>query len=289
MAKMKSRKSISKSLKRKSPRLKGARNWASAQVRLASYSRLGFIKLCTSIISTLFIITFFSLWIGGFLPDVRKYSEEIKRNRLISLGFVIKKINVIGEGRLPEDDVKKILDFQNGDYLFDVEINLTQKKIEDLPWVNRALVRRLWPDQVVIRIVERQPFALWQYKGKVEVIDILGEVIVGASVSENQNLNLFVGKDAAINAANISEIILNFPSIAERVDSFVYVSENRWDIIMDKGNIRVLLSQHNLNESLLMLKNLHSQRDILDRKIGTIDLRLKDRLSLKPDGNDSGI
>lgn len=289
MAKMKSRKSISKSLKRKSPRLKGARNWASAQVRLASYSRLGFIKLCTSIISTLFIITFFSLWIGGFLPDIRKYSEEIKRNRLISLGFVIKKINVIGEGRLPEDDVKKILDFQNGDYLFDVEINLTQKKIEDLPWVNRALVRRLWPDQVVIRIVERQPFALWQYKGKVEVIDILGEVIVGASVSENQNLNLFVGKDAAINAANISEIILNFPSIAERVDSFVYVSENRWDIIMDKGNIRVLLSQHNLNESLLMLKNLHSQRDILDRKIGTIDLRLKDRLSLKPDGNDSGI
>ena len=251
MAKMKSRKSISKSLKRKSPRLKGARNWASAQVRLASYSRLGFIKLCTSIISTLFIITFFSLWIGGFLPDIRKYSEEIKRNRLISLGFVIKKINVIGEGRLPEDDVKKILDFQNGDYLFDVEINLTQKKIEDLPWVNRALVRRLWPDQVVIQIVERQPFALWQYKGKVEVIDILGEVIVGASVSENQNLNLFVGKDAAINAANISEIILNFPSIAERVDSFVYVSENRWDIIMDKGNIRVLLSQHNLNESLL--------------------------------------
>ena len=100
---------------------------------------------------------------------------------------------------------------------------------------------------------------------------------------------MFVGKDAAINAANISEIILNFPSIAERVDSFVYVSENRWDIIMDKGNIRVLLSQHNLNESLLMLKNLHSQRDILDRKIGTIDLRLKDRLSLKPDGNDSGI
>jgi len=69
----------------------------------------------------------------------------------------------------------------------------------------------------------------------------------------------------------------------------VYVRENRWDIIMDKGNIRVLLSQHNLNESLLMLKNLHSQRDILDRKIGTIDLRLKDRLSLKPDGNDSGI
>ena len=289
MAKMKSRKSISKSLKRKSPRLKGARNWASAQVRLASYSRLGFIKLCTSIISTLFIITFFSLWIGGFLPDIRKYSEEIKRNRLISLGFVIKKINVIGEGRLPEDDVKKILDFQNGDYLFDVEINLTQKKIEELPWVNRALVRRLWPDQVVIQIVERQPFALWQYKGKVEVIDILGEVIVGASVSENQNLNLFVGKNAAINAANINEIILNFPSIAERVDSFVYVSENRWDIIMDKGNIRVLLSQHNLNESLLMLKNLHSQRDILDRKIGTIDLRLKDRLSLKPDGNDSGI
>ena len=133
----------------------------------------------------------------------------------MSSGFSISKINVISEGRVPEDDIRKTLDFKNGDYLFDVEINETQKKIEALPWVKRVLVRRLWPDQVVIQIVEREPFALWQYEGKVEVIDVLGEVIEGASLNENPNLNLFVGKDAAINAARINKTMLDFPSIAD--------------------------------------------------------------------------
>jgi cell division protein FtsQ len=287
MAKMINRHGSRKSLKSTSPHLKGARNWASAQVRLASYSRLGFIRLCASIIFTLIIITFFSLWIGGFLPDIKKYSQELKRDSLMSSGFSISKINVISKGRVPEEDIRKILDFKNGDYLFDVKINETQKKIETLPWVKRVLVRRLWPDQVVIQIVEREPFALWQYEGKVEVIDVLGEVIEGASLNENPNLNLFVGKDAAINAVKINKTMLDFPSIAARVDSFIYVSENRWDIVMNGGNTRVLLSQHDLKGSLSMLEELHSERDILNLKIGIIDLRLKDRLSLSHQQTDS--
>jgi cell division protein FtsQ len=287
MAKMTNRQGSRKSLKSTSPHLKGARNWASAQVRLASYSRLGFIRLCASIIFTLIIITFFSLWIGGFLPDIKKYSQELKRDSLMSSGFSISKINVISKGRVPEEDIRKILDFKNGDYLFDVKINETQKKIETLPWVKRVLVRRLWPDQVVIQIVEREPFALWQYEGKVEVIDVLGEVIEGASLNENPNLNLFVGKDAAINAVKINKTMLDFPSIAARVDSFIYVSENRWDIVMNGGNTRVLLSQHDLKDSLSMLEELHSERDILNLKIGIIDLRLKDRLSLSHQQTDS--
>ena len=284
---MTNRQGSRKSLKSTSLHLKGARNWASAQVRLASYSRLGFIRLCASIIFTLIIITFFSLWIGGFLPDIKKYSQELKRDSLMSSGFSISKINVISKGRVPEEDIRKILDFKNGDYLFDVKINETQKKIETLPWVKRVLVRRLWPDQVVIQIVEREPFALWQYEGKVEVIDVLGEVIEGASLNENPNLNLFVGKDAAINAVKINKTMLDFPSIAARADSFIYVSENRWDIVMNGGNTRVLLSQHDLKGSLSMLEELHSERDILNLKIGIIDLRLKDRLSLSHQQTDS--
>ena len=106
-------------------------------------------------------------------------------------------------------------------------------------------------------------------------------------MSENLNLNLFVGKDAAINAASINKIILDFPTIAARVDSFVYVSEKRWDIVMNEGNTRVLLSHDDLKDSLSMLEELHSERDILNLKIGIIDLRLKDRLSLSHQQTDN--
>ena len=56
---------------------------------------------------------------------------------------------------------------------------------------------------------------------------------------------------------------------------------------MNGGNTRVLLSHHDLKDSLTMLEELHSERNILNLKIGIIDLRLKDRLSLSHQQNDN--
>ena len=36
-----------------------------------------------------------------------------------------------------------------------------QKAVEKLPWVERAEVRKRWPDVMEIRIVEHKPFARW--------------------------------------------------------------------------------------------------------------------------------
>ena len=56
---------------------------------------------------------------------------------------------------------------------------------------------------------------------------------------------------------------------------------------MNEGNTRVLLSHYDLKDSLSMLEELHSERDILNLKIGIIDLRLKDRLSLSHQQTDN--
>jgi len=285
MAAVKKGKSIPKGSHRVSPLkpgLRGARNWASAQMRAASHTRQGFTRLVASIVGTLLLIIFLGIWLGGFLPNVMQAGDNFKRNRLMSMGFVIERVDVMGEGRLSEEDVRRALGVYAGDYLFGIDMDGAQKSIESLSWVDRAVVRRLWPDRIVVQIIERQPYALWQHKGEIKVVDAKGTSISDADAAQFTKLTLFVGETAGQQAASIRQVMDEFPQIAPRVESFVNVSDSRWDMILDDGALRVMLPEENMRKALRHLQSLQAQTQILDRKIETIDMRLPDRLTLSP-------
>ena len=264
------------------PGLRGARNWASAQMRAASHTRKGFTRLVLSILGTFLFIIFLGLWLGGFLPNVMQAGENFKRNRLMSMGFVIERVDVMGEGRLREEDVRRALGVYAGDYLFGIDMENAQKRVESLSWVDRAVVRRLWPDRIVVQIIERQPYALWQHQGEVKVVDVKGSAILDADAARFSQLTLFVGEKAGEQAADIRLIMGEFPQIAPRVESFVQVSGSRWDMVLNDGQTRVMLPEQNMRKALRQLHDLQTQTRILDRTIETIDMRLSDRLTLSP-------
>ena len=264
------------------PGLRGARNWASAQMRAASHTRKGFTRLVLSIVGTLLFIVFLGIWLGGFLPNVMQAGDNFKRNRLMSMGFVIERVDVMGEGRLREEDVRRALGVYAGDYLFGVDMENAQKRVESLSWVDRAVVRRLWPDRIVVQIIERQPYALWQHQGEVKVVDVKGSAISDADAAHFTQLTLFVGEKAGEQAADIRLMMGEFPQIASRVESFVHVSGSRWDMVLGDGQTRVMLPEQNMRKALRQLHELQTQTRILDRTIETIDMRLSDRLTLSP-------
>ncbi len=264
------------------PGLRGARNWASAQMRAASHTRKGFTRLVLSIVGTLLLIIFLGLWLGGFLPNVMQAGDNFKRNRLMSMGFVIERVDVMGEGRLREEDVRRALGVYAGDYLFGIDMESAQKRVESLSWVDRAVVRRLWPDRIVVQIIERQPYALWQHEGKVKVVDVGGMAISDANALQFSQLTLFVGENAGEHAASITQMMEEFPSIKQRVESFIQVGNRRWDMVLDDGAVRVKLPEENIRKALRDLQSLQARTQILDRTIETVDMRLPDRLTLSP-------
>lgn len=264
------------------PGLRGARNWASAQMRAASHTRKGFTRLVLSIVGTFLVIIFLGIWLGGFLPNVMQASDNFKRNRLMSMGFVIERVDVMGEGRLREEDVRRALGVYAGDYLFGIDMEGAQQRVESLSWVDRAVVRRLWPDRIVVQIIERQPYALWQYEGEVKVVDAKGTTISDADAAQYSQLTLFVGESAGEQAANIRQMMGEFPNISHRVDSFVHVSNQRWDMVLNEGAVRVMLPEDGMRKALRQLQSLQTQTQILDRTIEIIDMRLPDRLTLSP-------
>lgn len=262
------------------PGLRGARNWASAQMRAASHTQKGFVRLVASIVGILIFVVFVGLWLGGFMPNVRQATGDFTRARMMSMGFVVDRVDVMGEGRLHEADVRKALGVYAGDYLFGVDMASAQARVESLSWVDRAIIRRLWPDRIVVQIIERQPYALWQHDGTVQVVDVSGEIITDANPERFTNLTLFVGEKSRFSVAAMHDIMTKFPGIYQRSPSFIHVSDSRWDVVLNDGKLRVKLPQDNEVKALKNLQSLHSQTQVLDRDISVIDMRLPDRLTL---------
>ena len=62
--------------------------------------------------------------------------------------------------------------------LLDVDEEAAARGVETLPWVDRATVRRRWPGEVRIRLVERQPVAVTAVEsGGVALLDDRGRVL----------------------------------------------------------------------------------------------------------------
>ena len=264
------------------PALRGARNWGTAQLRAASYSRRAFWRLVVGLLALFAFLVFMGLWMGGVLPDVRRGVSDFKRDRLMAAGFTVRSVDVVGEGRLDESAVRRAVGARPGDYVFELDVAAAQKRVMSLPWVDRAVVRRLWPDRIVVQIVEKRPYALWQNGGELALVDAGGEVIAaGAEVarySRAATLPHVVGSDANVEAAELDAALAAMPELAAAARVRV---GNRWDLVMPDGP-RVLLPESGVREAVLVLADLQGRTRVLDRAVAVVDLRLPDRIGVRP-------
>jgi len=264
------------------PGLRGARNMMAAQMRASTHSPAAAMRFWAGVFILIFVTIFGALWLGGYLPQLKKAGTDFKRDRLMSMGFVVDRVDVMGEGRLVEDDVRTALQIYRGEYFFKADLKEAKARVESLSWVDHALVRRLWPNRVVVQIIERKPYALWQNDGHIQLIDAEGTVITGADPKRFAGLDLIVGQAADKAAPQFQAQLSQFPDLSARAGALIYVNESRWDIYMDDRQTLVKLPAKNHAAALTRLNELQQQYRVLDREIGVIDLRLSGRITLTP-------
>jgi len=268
------------------PGLRGSQNWMAAQMRAAKHSPKAFVHFILKIVGTFAFLIFIGLWLGGYLPAIRKGLHNWKIDRLMAAGFVVEQIDVMGEGRLNERDIRLAAQIQRGSYFFGVDLDAARDRTESLPWVDRAVVRRLWPNRIVVQVVETTPYALWQNDGKLHLLSEKGALIVPveAAASVPAGLKTFIGSDAPEAAKTIEATLSPYGEIWSRVESLVQFPSGRWDLHMRNEAI-VRLPIEGVETAIQRLARLDRETFILSRDVGTIDLRLNDRIGLraKPD------
>jgi cell division protein FtsQ len=75
----------------------------------------------------------------------------------------IEELALVGERRFTSDnEVRQALQALDGWSLMSVDVAGVRDALTDLPWVDRASVRREWPNRLRVYLVEHKPVARWQ-------------------------------------------------------------------------------------------------------------------------------
>jgi cell division protein FtsQ len=222
-----------------------------------------------------------ALWRG--LEPERALS--VWRERALSLtaawGLAVQEITVEGRRNAPGPLLLEASGLARGMPILAVSPALVRERIEAIPWVARATVQRRLPGHVHIAIVEREAFALWQRQGRFALIDRAGNVIVENDVAPFAGLPLVVGAGAARAAAALLDEIARFPEVKLRVTAAIRVGERRWNLRLASG-ADVMLPEGAEAAAIERLAALHRDHGLLDRSLAAIDMRLPDRLVLRP-------
>jgi cell division protein FtsQ len=82
---------------------------------------------------------------------------------------------------------------------YSVDLQAARRAFEAVPWVRRAVVRRVWPDRLAVRLEEHRPVALWEGEDGIDkLVNSFGEVFeANIGDVEDDGLPTFTGPDGS--------------------------------------------------------------------------------------------
>jgi cell division protein FtsQ len=202
-------------------------------------------------------------------------------NATAKLGLRVDHVVIEGRQNTPEPLLREAIGINKGAPILGFSLDAVRRNVERLSWVDYATIERRLPDTVVVHLVERRPFAIWQSQGKFVLIDRNGQVVANQDVALFKQLPLVVGPGAPEAAAPLIDALMDRPALMARVIGAVRVGERRWNLAL-KGNINVMLPEGHEVAALDRLMSLQQDHDLLDRPLDVVDMRLPDQLVLRP-------
>jgi cell division protein FtsQ len=217
---------------------------------------------------------------GGHVSDITAFLKNTADSAANAMGMRIATVSLSGQRQVSRDDIFAAVGVTDHSSLLFLDVADARAKLEAIPWIAEATVRKLYPDRLQITVTEREAFALWQMDGKVTAIAADGTVLSDKIEPRLTTLPFVVGKGAAVKARDFLAVLDKFPALRDQVRASVYVAERRWNLKLKNG-IDVRLPEADLEGALATLTRLDAEKKLLTRDITAVDLRLADRLSVR--------
>jgi cell division protein FtsQ len=195
-------------------------------------------------------------------------------------GMRIATVSLSGQRQVSREAIFAAAGVTDRSSLLFLDVAEARTKLEAIPWIAEATVRKLYPDRLQITVTEREAFALWQQQGKVHVIAADGTVLAGKVEPRLATLPFVVGNGAAVKARDFLAVLDRFPSVRDQVRASILVADRRWNLRLKNG-IDVRLPDTEVERALETLARLDREKNLLNRDITAVDLRLPGRLSVR--------
>lgn len=182
--------------------------------------------------------------------------------------------------RTSADQVRSVVSAHAERGFFAVDLDSVRASVENLPWVDSVVVRRRWPDAIVVRIREHQPLLRWNQD---ELISRQGEIFTVDGVGEMQGLPRLEGPDLLR-----QEVFDKWLAMREQlapvgldIERLTLDSRGAWKAELNNGT-RLRLGRHDLDTRMArfvaVADELRSQNERAPR---VVDLRYTNGLAVQ--------
>ena len=198
------------------------------------------------------------------------------------LGLKVGKVEIVGRTKTPQVMLDAALGIRPGEPILSYSLDEARARLETIQWVEQATVERRLPGTILVTLKERRPYAIWQTGGEFKLVDREGEVVTDTDAAQvADQLPLLVGPGAPKAGRALIELVALHPEVQKRVVAAVRIGERRWNLRMTNG-ADVMLPEGAEAAALVRLGELQASQALLDRPLSVVDLRLPDRLVVRP-------
>lgn len=209
-----------------------------------------------------------------------------------SQGFTLKQLDITGYRHVPKEVILQQL-FNTtqeveiiGSPLLQWQPDTMEKQLKALGWVREAMIRRQYPDTLIIHVKEKIPYAIWQQGELYSLIDDEGKIIhTSTELSEfvsYKDLPVIVGTSANTQLEQLFFFITQDEQIFYGIESIQWIGKRRWNVNFYHG-MTIYLPEKQPEKAWQRIVELHQEKQLLDRKIAVIDMRLPGRIAMLPD------
>ncbi|MCJ2018518.1 cell division protein FtsQ/DivIB [Methylobacterium sp. E-065] len=229
-------------------------------------------------------MTFAAFALAGFVASGRYDSFVAEQGRPLDiaarvLGFGVERVTISGISRMYDREVLAAAGIDWRSSVPFLDVGAVREKLLRVPLIAQASVRKIYPNEIAITQVEREPAALWQKNGELSVIAADGTVIDAMRDDRYASLPLVVGEEANTKLPEYLALVAAAGPLADRIKAGTYVSGRRWTLKLDGVDVR--LPEVDPAAALARLVRFEREAGLLEKDIIAVDLRMSDRVVVR--------
>lgn len=237
-------------------------------------------------VAALLVLCMLGLFIGfqrhaSSITQVWREVYDLGQKTFSFVSFPIEQVHIVGHQQTPEKHIIEKLGAIWNRSLLSLDSAQVQRDVETLPWVKQAVVERVFPHGLNIYVTERVAIGRWLSNKGRYLFDKQGVMIELTSKDDDLPLPLFEGAGAPKQAFMLKSVVEKFDDLAPLFVRYRRVEGRRWTLILKDG-MQIYLPEKQIGRGLSRLRALNVQYNLLSRDLSIIDLRLPDRVTIRP-------
>lgn len=195
-------------------------------------------------------------------------------------GFEVRMVRLDGNENVSPSAIAAAVGLGPHVSLLTLDVDGVRERIEALPWVSEATVRKIFPRALDIAVVEAEPVARWRSEGVEVLVAGDGTVLADRVPFRYRDLPLVAGRAANEAVDEIVALYAAHRSVARDVAAAIRVNERRWDLLLS-GGATVRLPEEGAADALDRFAWLQREARVLDAGAVVVDVRLPERTTVE--------